>query len=118
MLRPSTRVLFPLLLAGMLVLALPGAARADVWLVPFAGVKFGGSTSIIDLELAATKKKLVLGVAARFVNDGFIGYEIEFGNMGGYFENEEARDRPLVKQGSYVMDLTGSLVFTLPPRFT
>lgn len=102
-----------------ILLALPGVARADFFIVPFAGVKFGGSTSIVDLELAAGKKKLVLGIAARTISDGIIGYEAEFGNIAGYFGNEEVSSiTPLVKPGSYVNDLTGSLVLSLPPRFT
>src|SRR4029453_15140558 len=43
----------------------------------------------------------------------------EFGNIAGYFGNEEeAAERPLVKPGSYVNDLTGSLVLSLPPGAT
>ncbi|MBY0497802.1 MAG: hypothetical protein K2Y23_26635 [Cyanobacteria bacterium] len=88
-------------------------------MVPFAGMKFGGSTSIVDLELASGKKKLVLGIAARTVDDGIIGYEVEFANIAGFFGNaEEAAIRPLVKSGNYVNDLTGSVVLSLPPGFT
>lgn len=107
-----------LILIGVL-LAAPATAYADFFVVPFAGMKFGGSTSIVDLELAAGKKKFVLGAAAMKISDRIINFEAEFGNMAGYFSNEgEARDRPLVKAGSYVNDLTGSIVLALPPRFT
>jgi hypothetical protein len=115
--RPA-RVVF---LIAIFVTALPSAARADFFIVPFAGMKFGGDTSIVDLELAAGKKKFALGIGARFVDDRVLGYEIEFGNVAGYFENEDVRleiGGPLVKNGSYVNDLTGSLVLSLPPRFT
>ena len=113
--RPA-RVLF---LAGVLLTALPGVARAEFFIAPFMGMKFGGSTSIVDLELAAGSKKLALGIAARFVDDGILGYEIEFGNVAGYFANEETSAiTPLVKAGSYVNDLTGSIILSLPPRFT
>jgi len=105
--------------ASVLLVALPRAARADFFVIPFAGMKFGGSTSIVDLELAAGKKKLVLGVAALKIDNRVIGFEAEFGNIAGYFGNEElAAERPLVKPGSYVNDLTGSLVFSLPPGAT
>ena len=108
-----------LLLVLISLLVTPAAARADLFVVPFAGVKFGGSTSIIDLELAAGKKKLVLGVSAVKIDAGMVGYEIEFGNIAGYFGNEEvAAIRPLTKPGSYVNDLTGSLVLALPPGAT
>ena len=103
---------------SILLTALPSAARAELFIVPFAGMKFGGDTSLVDFELAAGKKKFALGIGARFVDDGILGYEIEFGNVAGYFSNDEFAETPLVKSGSYVNDLTGSLVLSLPPRFT
>ena len=103
----------------LFLLAVPASARADFFVVPFLGTKFGGSTSIVDLELASGKKKFVLGIAARTVDDGIIGYEVEFANIAGYFGNEEeAAIEPLVKSGNYVNDLTGSVVLSLPPGFT
>ena len=98
------------------LLAAPATARADFFVVPFLGVKFGGSTSIVDLELAAGKKKLVLGAAAMKIDAGMLGYEVEFGNIGGVFRQRGFRaGTPLVKDGSYVTDLTGSVVLSLPP---
>lgn len=105
--------------ALLLILAVPQRAAADFFIVPYLGMKFGGSTSIVDLELASAKKKLVLGIGARHVDDGIIGYEVEFGNIAGFFGNEEqAAIEPLVKSGSYVNDLTGSVVLSLPPGVT
>lgn len=109
------------IIVSVLLTALPGVARAEFFIVPFAGMKFGGQTSIVDLELAAGKKKLALGVSARVVNDGILGYEVEFGNVAGYFENEAVSSEvggPLVKNGSYVNDLTGSIILSLPPGLT
>lgn len=107
------------LLVGLLLFAFPSTARADFFVVPFAGIKFGGSTSIVDLELAAGKKKLVLGVAALNIGNGIIGYEAEFGNVAGFFNNDDgAGIQPVVKGGSYVNDLTGSVVLLLPPGVT
>jgi hypothetical protein len=107
------------LMACVLLLSAAVPARADFFVVPFLGMKFGGSTSIADFELAAGKKKLVLGIGARLVDDGIIGYEVEFANIAGYFANEEVSSiTPLVKTGSYVNDLTGSVVLSLPPGFT
>jgi hypothetical protein len=107
------------LLVVVLLLAAPATARADFFVVPFAGMKFGGSTSILDFELAAGKKKFVIGAAAIKIDDRMIGYEVEFGNIAGYFENEEeALERPLTKPGSYVNDITGSIVLSLPPGAT
>jgi hypothetical protein len=110
--RPTLRI--PCIVLVML-LALPGVARADIFLVPFAGIKFGGSTSIVDLELAASNKKLTLGGSAIQLTNGIIGYEIEFGSITGYFENG---DLGLIKPGSYVVDLTGAVLLSLPPGAT
>ena len=106
-------------MALLVVLASPRAASADFFVTPFIGMKFGGSTSIVDLERASGKRKLVLGIGARQVDDGILGYEVEFGNIAGFFGNEEfAAIEPLVKSGSYVNDLTGSIVLSLPPGVT
>jgi opacity protein-like surface antigen len=110
--------------ATLLVLAClllsPAPARADFFAVPFLGMKFGGSTSIVDLELAAGKKKLVLGASLLNLDAGIIGYEVEFANTQSYFSNADLKvvGRALVKHGSYVTDLTGSVVFALPPGAT
>ena len=101
------------------LLVAPATARADVFVAPFMGVKFGGSTSIVDLELAAGKKKLVLGVAAMKIDASVLGYEVELGNIGGFFDNQDAAlNKPIIKNGSYVTDLTGSVVLSLPPGAT
>ena len=106
-------------LALLLVLTAAAPARADFFVVPFAGMKFGGSTSIVDLELAAGKRKLVIGAAALVTNPtGILGFEVEFGNMTGYFNNKDEAVRPLMKTGSYVTDLTGSVVLQLPAGAT
>ena len=114
MTRPRT-----LLFVLTALLAVPATARADFFVAPFLGMKFGGSTSIVDLELAAGEKKLVLGVSAMKIDAGIVGYEVEFGNIGGYFANEEvAVSGAIIKNGSYVSDLTGSVVLSLPPGAT
>ena len=106
-------------LALLVLFATPRAAAADFFVTPFAGLKFGGSTSIVDLELAAGKRKFVLGIAARVVDDGIVGYEVEFANIAGFFGNEEVSSiEPLVKSGSYVNDFTGNVVLSLPPGVT
>ena len=106
-------------LLTLALLAMPAAARAEFFVVPFAGIKFGGSTSIVDLELAAGKTKLVIGAAALKIDNRMIGYEVEFGNIAGFFANGHlALANPLIKAGSYVTDLTGSVVLSLPPGAT
>lgn len=108
---------FPRLLCIVVAMlfALPRAARADIFFVPFAGIKFGGSTSIVDLELAAGKKSLTLGGSVIRLSNGILGYEVEFGSITGYFEKD---DQDLIKPGSYVIDLTGNVLLSLPPGAT
>lgn len=103
----------------LLVLAAPRPARADFFITPFAGMKFGGSTTIVDLELAAGTKKFVLGATAMKIDNRIVGFDASFGNIAGYFDNDAvAVIKPLVKTGNYVNDLTGSVLLTLPPGAT
>lgn len=106
-----------LLFAIVLVVALPRPARADLFVTPFAGVKFGGGTSIVDLEFAASKKKFSIGGALMNVSDSIFGYEVAVGYIPGYLEADDAPE-PVVKPGSLAIDLTGSALFSLPPSFT
>lgn len=93
----------------------PVPALADVFVAPFAGVKFGGGTSIVDLELAAGKTSSTLGVSAFLLNDGIMGYEVSFAHVPRYFEKG---DSGLITAGSYVIDLTGNVIVALPSNVT
>ncbi|HEX7283772.1 MAG TPA: outer membrane beta-barrel protein [Vicinamibacterales bacterium] len=106
-----------LLIALALVFGSPLAARAELFVAPYAGIKFGGSTSIFDLEFAAPKKKFIIGGALIHVNDGIFGYEVSMGYLPGYLEADDAPE-PVVKPGSFAIDLAGSALFSLPPSFT
>jgi hypothetical protein len=106
-----------LLLAIVLVVVWPLPARADFFAAPFAGMKFGGGTSMFDLEFAGSKKKFSMGVALMDVDEGILGYEVSFGYVPGYFEADDA-PLPLVKTGSFIVDLTGSALLSLPPSLT
>lgn len=106
-----------LLLTAALLAATPVAARAELFAVPFLGMKFGGSTSIVDLEFAAAKKKFSMGGSVLQMDEGLLGYEVTFGYVPGYFEADDA-PVPLVNTGSFVIDLVGSAVFSLPPGAT
>lgn len=106
-----------LLLTAALLAATPLPARADIFLIPYAGLKFGGGTSIVDLEVASSARKFTMGLAAQEIDDGILGYEVFFGYLPGYFEMDTAPE-PLWKTGSFVIDLTGSVVLSLPPDAT
>jgi hypothetical protein len=106
-----------ILLAAVLVVTTPVAARAELFAVPFMGLKFGGGTSIVDLEFASGKKKFSMGGALMQIDEGLIGYEASFGYIPGYLEADDA-PLPLVKPGSFAVDFTGSVIVALPPQFT
>jgi hypothetical protein len=106
-----------LLLTAALLVATPVTARADIFLIPYAGLKFGGGTSIFDLEFSSGAKKFTMGGAAQEIDDGILGYEVSFGYLPGYFEMDSAPE-PVWKTGSFVIDLTGSVVVSLPPNVT
>ena len=113
MTRPS-RLRATLLLALSLVFV-PAPARADLFLAPYLGVKFGGGTSIVDLELAAGESTTTLGATAFLLSDRILGYEVAFGYIPRYFEKG---DRALIRPGSYVIDLAGNVIVSLPPQVT
>ncbi len=97
--------------------ALAAPARAqDIFAAPFVGLKFGGDMSIVDLELAAGKRALTMGGSIIVLGDGILGYEADFGYVQNYFKRDASP--PLIKPGSYVLDLTGGLIAALPAGVT
>lgn len=104
------RVLF----IAALVLAVPLPARAEIFATPFLGIKFGGSTSIVDLEFVEGAKKFSMGGSVMKIDQGVIGYEAMFGYVPEYFDG----DAEFVLSGSFAIDLTGSVIFALPAGMT
>lgn len=103
-----------LLLAIVIVVLSPLSASAEMFFAPFAGVKFGGSTSIFDIEFAAGEKKFTMGAALIAMDQGLLGYEASIGYIPGYFE----RDNRLWSTGSFAVDLSGSVLLSAPPALT
>ncbi|MDP2320970.1 MAG: outer membrane beta-barrel protein [Acidobacteriota bacterium] len=104
-------------LLSVLLVALATPARAqDIFAVPFAGLKFGGATSIFDLEFAAGKKTFTMGGSVVVLGNGVFGYEADFGYMPNFFNNKNSP--PLYKPGSYVIDLSGGVIFAVPESVT
>jgi opacity protein-like surface antigen len=104
------------MLLALSLMLVPAPAAADLFLAPYVGVKFGGGTSIFDLELAAGKAKTTIGASAFLLTDDILGYEVSFGYVPQYFKSD--KDLPLIKPGSYVVDLMGNLIVSLPPEVT
>lgn len=104
-----------LLVAAALLLAVPTPARAEIFAIPFMGIKFGGSTSVPDFDLAASAKKFSWGGSMMRLDQGILGFEGTFGYVPEYFDTESEL---LVKPGSFVIDLTGSAIIAAPPGMT
>ena len=114
MLLSALRRALPLMLI-LVALAVPARAQ-DIFAVPYAGVKFGGDTSIVDLEVSAGRRSFTMGGSVVVLGGGWLGYEADFGYVPGFFENENSL--PLIKPGSYALDLTGGVIFALPDAVT
>jgi hypothetical protein len=96
------------------VLALPGVARADIFLSPFLGVKFKGSTNEINFGEGATDAKLSLGAATTWLTDKGPGAEAELGYNPRFFE----RGTGDLVTSSSVTTLFGNFVLALPLSIT
>lgn len=99
----------------LIALATPVRAQ-DIFATPFMGVKFGGGTSIVDLEIAAGRLAFTMGGSIVLLGDGILGYEADFGYVPGYFERDSSL--PLIKSGSYVLDLSAGVIAALPAGVT
>jgi hypothetical protein len=94
--------------------AMPALAQAGWVVIPFLGVKFGGSTSIVDLDLAASSSKTTFGVSAARLPQGVLGVESEFAYVPAYFEDPHQHN----VINSYAIDLSGAVLLMLPPGAT
>ncbi len=99
-------------LSLMLAASATPARAQDIFAVPYAGVKFGGDTSIVDLEVSTGRRKFTMGGSIVMLGSGVLGYEADFGYVPGYFKNEDSL--PLIKPGSYAVDLTAAVIVALP----
>lgn len=99
-------------LAGLALalLALPTAASAEWQLKPFAGVTFGGDTTLLDLDKAAGSPRRNLGVSVTWLGE-VVGIEADVGRTGGFFQ----RDGGLLL-ASHATTVTGNVVVALPAR--
>lgn len=95
------------------VTATPAQARADWLLIPYAGVRFGGSTALLVPESAVENRTYTLGVSVVRMGAGIFGLESDLGLTPGFFE---ATDEALVK--SSVTSFGGNLILTLPLSVT
>lgn len=97
-----------------LVLAVAAPARADWHLAPFAGIKFGGTTTLNDLDDEADNRKLIFGTTITWVGRGIVGLEGDVSFVPNYFTGA---DSPIYSS-SLVTTAMGNVVVTAPLGWT
>lgn len=110
------RLLSAAIVVGALALgATP--ARADIFVTPFLGVKFRGSTNQLDLDtdngVRATKSSV--GVSGIVVADKGLGVELDIAHQSRFFEQNGST---LIVTRSGVTTLSGSLMLAMPLSIT
>jgi hypothetical protein len=100
-----------LALAGILLSS--ASASAQEWQIkPFAGLTFGGGTTLfVDLEEASDDTHLVLGGSVTLIGE-VLGIEGDFGYVPGFLGGD------VLTVSSAVTTLTGNVVIALPRRMT
>ena len=97
------RMLALALLLGSLT---PATARADVLLIPFIGVNFGGNSGK-ELSDAIDAGRLDWGVSFAYMGAGVLGFEADFGYSPDFFGRTDLG-------GSSVLTAMGNLVIGIP----
>jgi hypothetical protein len=124
---PGHRWPLRILAASLLLLsASVRPASADWYLTPFAAMKFGGSTTLIDLENVAggeldpdarRAKKWTWGVTGTWLGTGLLGLEGEFAVIPGYFQTDPPPN-PQQVLSSRVTTAVVNVVFAAPLDLT
>jgi hypothetical protein len=99
------------------VLLSPYAARADIFVSPFLGLKFKGATNNLDFDrgVGANDTKLAIGISGVLLSDDGLGVELEVAHQPRFFERRAANN--LVTR-SGVTTLGGNVVLALPLGIT
>ena len=100
----------------MFLLLAPQAALAqtDLLIVPFAGAKFAGRTTIAIAEPTASDKKITFGLSTMILTDKFLGVEGDVEQTPQFFGQGIRR----TVTSSVVTTLTGNVVITVPKVIT
>jgi len=105
-----------LLLAALFLSGHSIEARADFLITPYVGTVFGGSTTLLDLDVgAASSKHWTFGGSAAWLSDRILGVEADFSMVPGFFQNSGGTGLVI---GSRVTTLTGSVIAALPLSVT
>jgi hypothetical protein len=100
----------------LILLSWVAPARADWLLIPFAGVRFGGTTALLDLESAAGERSYALGVSVAAIGGGVLGVEGDVGLVPGFFQRDD-HPGPSITSSS-VTSVSGNIVLMLPLSVT
>jgi len=102
-------------LAAASLLMAPARVRAEWQFKPFAGLTFGGGTTLVDYDNAAGTTKLAFGVSGLLLGEIF-GVEGDFGRTPGFFESGRASES--LVRSSAATTLTGNAVVAAPRHAT
>jgi hypothetical protein len=103
------------LVAGFLVtLLLAAPARADFFVTPFAGIKFAGHASIVELDFGASNTKFTLGGMAGVLTEGMFGVEADVAYVPRFFE----RSSGTLVVRSHVFTVMGNVIVAVPRSIT
>lgn len=94
----------------MLTLALHTPAHADLFVTPFAAVKFAGDSRIIDVDSGASNARFTLGGMAGFLGDGIFGVEGDLTYVPRFFE----RSAGTLVARSHVITVMGNVIVAVP----
>jgi hypothetical protein len=119
--RPRRRgSLVALVLAAFTCAAFPRPASADLYFSPYIALKFGGETTLIDVDQVAGSsdtaekaKKVTWGGSVMWLGPGVLGFEGDLAITPGYFKG----DQQLV-QSSRVTTLLANVVVAAPLNLT
>jgi opacity protein-like surface antigen len=105
-----------LIFTAVLLFARSTDARADFLITPFVGSVFGGSTTLLDLDVGAVSSKhWTFGASAAWLSDHVLGVEGDFATAPGFFQNSGGNGLVI---GSRVTTLTGNVIAALPLSVT
>lgn len=94
------------LVLTVLLAAAPAVARADVFLIPFAGVNFGGDSGK-EFGAAVDAENFTWGASLGYMGSGVFGVEADFGYSADFFGKSDLGD-------SRVATLFGNLLLGVP----
>jgi len=103
-------------LVAILSVVAPATARADWLLIPYAGVRFGGSTGLLDLDEGAGQRSYALGLSMARLGTGVLGVEADVGHTPRFFQRS-GQAAPRITSSS-VTTIGGHLLLTLPLSVT